>query len=291
MASCHWYGFVTFKKVGKINMKKYYLIAVLVLTIAIFKSSIVFAYSINTLYMLEADGTLYTLDESNGNATPEWSINGPEYGQLGGFASVVDIVFDGTALYGITSKKLLTINSFTGYTSIIGDMGFDDLINGMAVDSDGTFYCTSIDGDFGIVDPLTGKGTLISNLGNGLTFEGGLAFAADGTLYASVNVPGYVYDRLAIINPITGEGILVSDFDLGYTTINSLSIKDGVLYGAEDNGMLLQIDTETGQSIVVGQNGLRQWGLATSPVPVPSAVWMLGSGLIGLMGIKSRRNR
>jgi hypothetical protein len=48
---------------------------------------------------------------------------------------------------------------------------------------------------------------------------------------------------------------------------------------------------ETFAAPAPGQNGLSFYSIYGSPVPIPGAVWLLGSGLLGLLGVKRKLQR
>jgi hypothetical protein len=47
---------------------------------------------------------------------------------------------------------------------------------------------------------------------------------------------------------------------------------------------------DDGAILALGDSGSGGRLVLLNPVPVPAAVWLLGSGLIGLIGIRRRRN-
>ena len=91
---------------------------------------------------------------------------------------------------------------------------------------------------------------------------------------------------MATIDTLTGNATLIGD--LGYTTVNGLSFKNNMLFGVEDGGNFLQVDTTTGAATSIAFNGKRLWAITTSPIPIPPALWLFGSGLIGLVGFARR---
>jgi hypothetical protein len=64
---------------------------------------------------------------------------------------------------------------------------------------------------------------------------------------------------------------------------------DGEFFGIYHNDMPLI------KSIALDATGDGAWGIDTieygSPVPIPEALWLLGSGLLGLIGLRRRRRR
>ena len=125
----------------------------------------------------------------------------------------------------------------------------------------------------------------------------------------------------AVYNPtVTGDGLFVGDpngpgqhvaVDLGaQTTVNvgaipyylgdvAFSTTDSAMYGIEweGNGMfglykiMVNPDGTPGNSLMLGDMGIEVKGLAyaPSPVPIPGAVWLLGSGLAGLVSIRRKK--
>ena len=67
-------------------------------------------------------------------------------------------------------------------------------------------------------------------------------------------------------------------------------IADASLYAMIDNGTF-SIDTNTGSATMLSGIGVSLKGgdLAYGVVPIPSAVWLFGSGLIGLVGLARRK--
>jgi hypothetical protein len=81
------------------------------------------------------------------------------------------------------------------------------------------------------------------------------------------------------------------DAKFGFDASNDLGPLDGTaqqLFGFTGNGTTGKL-----QSYVLGAASLDANGnltFATTPVPLPAAVWLLGSGLLGLFGVSRRRN-
>ena len=54
-----------------------------------------------------------------------------------------------------------------------------------------------------------------------------------------------------------------------------------------DYNFILSVFDHTGRELVASTNMLVKVGDG-APVPIPGAVWLLGSGLVGLIGLKRR---
>ena len=62
------------------------------------------------------------------------------------------------------------------------------------------------------------------------------------------------------------------------------------LFGITGNGTKGQFQTyDLGDNLTLSANGTLSVSSATSPVPLPAAVWLFGSGLLGLLGVGRRR--
>lgn len=239
------------------------------------------AYSLNTLYLLDSNRYMYTVDHTSGVPT----LVGQN--DLG----VIDIAFapDNT-LYGVNWDQLMTIDPNTGLGTIVGTVGYNSTLICLAVGPTGEIFTSDItNGDIIKIDPLTGNGTIIGTIGGGLALSGDLAFDASGILYATLKGAG-VNDYLATINTSTGAASLIGD--TGFERVFGLSFRNGILYGATNGGDFLSINTSTGIGSLIGSTGLTSYGMATSsPVPEPGTFILLGSGLVGFAIIGYRRRK
>lgn len=245
------------------------------------------AVTANTLYTAtnynsEADSSLYTIDDSTGAATLIGSTG----------VTLTDIAFSGSTLYGVTYNDFYTVNPETGMSTLVGSTGYSG-VNTLDVDKDGTIYSADfLTRELLTINPATGAATVVGSFGSfgssGLFgFGGGLAFGQDGTLYGTFYCG--VGDCLAIIDPLSGNATKVGDINNTYVGIFGLEFKQDILYGVSPTGQVLTIDTSTGAGTLVGTNDLEQWGLTISSVPIPAAVWLFGSGLLGLIGVARRK--
>lgn len=103
------------------------------------------------------------------------------------------------------------------------------------------------------------------------------ASATNHSLYflslSMLDISGFsmsIFDSSGLISGPTGSGISVTNF----------SLPAGSSYFAQVSG------TATGLS-----GGAYSIAMLASPVPVPAAVWLLGSGLIGLVGVARRKKQ
>jgi hypothetical protein len=82
---------------------------------------------------------------------------------------------------------------------------------------------------------------------------------------------------------------------LGASVLLFCSIANAsLLYGNDSGAYINSLDIDTGASarLFASDALYRESGLAiapVSPVPVPAAIWLFGTGLIGLIGFTKRR--
>ena len=213
----------------------------------------------NTLYMCsyQSSSKLYVVSHVNGAKTLVGSIG----------TQCTDLAFAGTTLRGVSFTKFLTINPTTGAVTASKSHGFTDL-NALIAGPSGTFYSAGANDNSGQganfirIDGATGVGAIVGKFGAGLTSAGDLAFLS-GILYATVNKPGSTNKWLAKINTTTGKATLIGNN--GHKNVWGLAVRNGILYGATNDGKLLKINPSTGTGVLLGTNGIVQAGLAKSP--------------------------
>jgi DNA-binding beta-propeller fold protein YncE len=178
--------------------------------------------------------------------------------------------------------------------------GSGGLINpeGLTFGPDGNLFTTTDGGGVlryngatgAFIDAFVPTGTLTS--------ARGVAFGPDGNLY----VTNFGGGTVARFDGTTGT--FIDDFvTAGRGGLSSLPRpltfwRDGNLYvGDYSNGSVLRYDGTTGAFIdafvpaggALGAPTFLVFNGAASPVPVPAAVWLFGSGLLGLIGVARRR--
>jgi Putative Ig domain/Bacterial Ig domain len=125
----------------------------------------------------------------------------------GQITNVGDITVTPLALFGTDASggNLLTINPATGIGTIVGPMRVGS-VPALAIDpTTDIMYAATGSGNPNLymVDPSTGATSLIGSTGLGVAAVSDIAFRADGTLYAAVNIVGdgsTGADNLATIN-------------------------------------------------------------------------------------------
>ena len=213
----------------------------------------------NTLYghSFASPSSLYTINNITGVATLVGSI---------GYSNITDVAFRDNVLYGVTFNSFVSIDPATGVGELVGPLGYGDM-NALAVSDSGVFYATSTNGTFISVDEEIGKGLYIGNFGSGIGSSGDMAFAKDGTLYASITRTGFTTDWLATINLQSGQASPI--LDLGYSGVYGLSLLNDELYGVTTTGLVLHIDIVSEIVSEIGSTGINFGGLTTSPDAIP----------------------
>ncbi|MFC1884056.1 DUF6923 family protein [Thermodesulfobacteriota bacterium] len=199
-----------------------------------------------------------------------------------------DIAYDGTNIFAITFDYLYLIDPSDASSTFVashGQTGMNALVYNY---DDGLLYGASTSGEFGSLT-TDGTYTQIGYFGGGITSSGDLAFAEDGTLYATVNYRSGV-DHLATINPTTGAATIVGS--LGRDNVYGLFYENGQLYGFTEAGVLLSINPSTAANTAIRDYGSgNHWGAAGDdhpPVPEPSTMLLLAAGLVGLAGFRMK---
>jgi RTX calcium-binding nonapeptide repeat (4 copies) len=148
-------------------------------------------------------------------------------------------------LFGNTFSELYQINLGAGTTSLVGGFASNNVLYGAG----GSNFYT--------VDPLTGKATLIANLGANFRSSGDLYFDRPNNRFlATSGATGG-----DILYSITLEGQATAIGSIGFRDVFGLTVnRQGNLIGYTDNGQQIRIDPTTGNGTLIqnvtGQSGL-----------------------------------
>ena len=181
---------------------------------------------------------------------------------------------------------------------------FSGIVNASVLDFE-IFHSTAVDQSYGdnIGDtPNVTVSYYTSGTGPLTTYTG------YGSGYTAIPSSGYDYTAEVTFEAEQGYLVTINSFDMGtwqggdYNP-NLFEIVDGV--GTKiwepasldiGNGLSTYVPNVTGEAVTIrwridGQNtiGIDNINFSQSAVPIPGAVWLLGSGLLGLVSLKKRR--
>ena len=230
------------------------------------------------LYVHDSSGKLGTVDVASGAVSL--------IGNMG--VVMTDIAFDPSGnLFGLSFTRLYTINPATAAASLIGVHGIPGG-NALVFGTDGTLYGAGAStNSLFAINRATGAS---SNLGNIGFFSGGDLAFKDSKLYLATSNQLVRVDLTA-----NASGTVVGPF--GFSNVFGLATaENGILYGISGT-QVFSVNTVTGAGTLVSNFGGKGLGtsygssffLESRPVPVPAAVWLFGSGLLGLVGAVRRK--
>ena len=122
-----------------------------------------------------------------------------------------------------------------------------------------------------------------TGVSNGETEQGVCAFGLD--LLVFHNVPYYDYDDQATVTVFGNDDSVLYTSDTIYLWDPGLSEFFGFF---DDSGMGIKSVAITGSNVHDWSPIIDDLTFGTQVVPIPSAVWLLGTGLLGLVGLRKK---
>lgn len=246
-----------------------------------------------------APSNLYTFDPLTGAATLVGAT---------GFSHVTGLAIDPTTgnLFGHVSDigsaggvQLISIDKNTGAGTLIGSSGHQ--IPDMTFRADGQLFgwaevnASFTDSDFLVtIDKITGSATKVGVNGTG-TFQTGLSFAPDGTLYLKVNTTMHTVDpntgATTFLMFLTGDDFPLRNALLMTSNTEGFSIdrRDGTTF-------LFGIDLDAGTYTQIGDmgfGGIAALAFDATVIPEPATIalaGLMGSGIVlGVRRVRAKR--
>lgn len=232
------------------------------------------------LYGLETNNDdLFTIDTDTGTVNTVGGL-GTNWG-LGGLA------FNNSDLYGInTDNALYSINTLTGAASLVGGTGAAGTLESFAIINGVGFSQDVFTNDLYQIDLATGAASLLGGYSGtrvtGLTTDG-------------VNLFGTrIFDKDIVQLDILTGGILDNLGSHNLSDDTSLAYADGLFYTIPAlSDSLYSLDMTANPTLLYSGLGLGHVTGLTGPsiasVPEPSTLFLLGGGLLGMIGISRRK--
>lgn len=164
---------------------------------------------------------------------------------------ITDAAQVGDVMYASTFSRLLRIDLNAKTISAVGSYGVGN-INALTVDRQGQLYAAALDGNLYNVNTSTGQATKVMNMG--YRSSGDLAFAPDGSLYATVRTSSSADALVRIVLATQTVQVVGST---GYADVYGLDYLYGTLYGRTNAGQIITVNPSTGQGTLVRATGLR----------------------------------
>jgi hypothetical protein len=141
----------------------------------------------------------------------------------------------------------------------------------------------STTGDLGSVTFTTGALTG-GSLQKGGTFAAGGTFTIDGN--GTGGLPSGILFTGSFSGPVTWTLTTLANGTHNYTLTGVVT---GMMGGLNVNGVTVQLTVNTGKGLFTGSTMISGGDTTVSSVPEPSALGMMGTGILGIAGVLRRK--
>lgn len=158
-----------------------------------------------------------------------------------------------------------------------------------------TISTTAISGQSGYIDFQYNPGPDTLAAGSAVTVD----FLSDGVLGSHIERTGNVYGTLPqMVFEISSPTSQLNEYFQSFTFGDTISFRviidsyngstfSFAMYNADETAALLTTN-ESGNILEITTNTDQTTTVNYTPTPIPAAVWLLGSGLMGLIGVRRR---
>ncbi len=213
-----------------------------------------------------------------------------------GLSIVVSVL--ALSLYAAPSVALVTTYEFTGTVTAVnsGQPGFPAILSGIDA---GDSIVGSFSYDAATSSSTNPFGGDPASWGYNPVFAPATYYEIPNTLLLTIGGTSIPTDTSTLQVLVWNDEPILSDYDgfmvrsmlgttcifsISSTTLPSSTFNDESLPTTSINNAGLAFKNYRAEDYVAGNVGT----LAASPVPIPPAIWLFGSGLVGLVGLKRR---
>ena len=147
-------------------------------------------------------------------------------------------------LFGNTFSELYSVNTTTGTTSLIGELGVSDL-NALGFSNSNVLYGAGTSGNFYTINTSTGVASLLAKI-PGFTSSGDIVYNPSTNTFLATSRTGTAPGTGDDLFSITQTGIATDIGKIGFSNVFGLVFNGGTLFGYTDNNQQLIINPTTG---------------------------------------------
>lgn len=207
-----------------------------------------------------------------------------------GVANLTDLALASNGdLLAVSLNQLYSVNPVNAESTAIGALANTSRMVGLDFAGDGLLYGVEqqATGGFFQIDAGTGEATLLFN--TGFSYAGDVAHYRDTIFYATAvfSDGSHLIEIDSNANSAIDRGLIAAGQDspgLDFDTTGRL-----IAFSTSGNSYLIPDFASSGAGGLLSTTSILMAGATTTPIPIPPAVWLFGSGLLGLVGVARRR--